>query len=157
MLKHGLVAALLVLTGPKTVHAGETSPLQARHAWIRLMPPSLPSAAYVELRNDTDRPVVLDGATSPRYGNVALHRSRVNKGMSMMQATARVTIPAHGRLRLAPGGFHLMLMQPRGAIAVGDTVPLALHFADGHQQTVDFIARPANALGDTPVAPSTGH
>ena len=49
-------------------HAGAPAHVTASHAWIRVLPGKLPAGAYVVLRNDGDRPVLLTGASSPAYG-----------------------------------------------------------------------------------------
>jgi copper(I)-binding protein len=59
-----------------------------------------------------------------------------------MVGVARVTIPAHGQFRFAPGGYHLMCMQPR--MRVGQVVPVTLRFADGSRITVRFAVRGAD-------------
>jgi len=65
--------------------------------------------------------------------------------MTMVDALA---IPAHGTQVLAPGGYHLMLMDAKQPVRPGDTVRITLKFDDGSTLPVDFIARPANALDD---------
>jgi copper(I)-binding protein len=73
--------------------------------------------------------MLLTGAATPACGMLMLHKSQDNSGMSMMMDVTTITIPAHGAVTLAPGGYHLMCMQPR--MKVGDTVHLTLTFADG--------------------------
>jgi copper(I)-binding protein len=58
-----------------------------------------------------------------------LHKSTDSSGMAMMMAVPNLTIPAHGRINLAPGGYHLMCMQPK--MKIGDKVPATLTLADG--------------------------
>jgi copper(I)-binding protein len=97
--------------------------------WLRFLLPSLPAAAYMSLRNAGAADVVLTAAASPACGMLMLHKSEDDSGMSMMMDVTTITIPAHGAVTLAPGGYHLMCMQPR--MKVGDTVHLTLTFADG--------------------------
>ena len=120
----------------------------ASHAWIRVLPGALPAGAYVVLRNDGDQPVSLTGASSPAYGEAMLHESSRAGGTSRMTMVAALAIPAHGTQALAPGGYHLMLMDAKHPVQSGDTVRITLRFGDGSTLPVDFIARPANALGD---------
>lgn len=121
--------------------------LQIGHAWIRWLPANLPAAAYAVIVNHGDANARLIGADSPDYGMVMLHRSRLEQGSSLMQAVSGMEIPAHSEAALAPGGYHLMLSEPRRAIRPGDTVKLILHFADGAALQADFPVRPANASG----------
>jgi len=58
-----------------------------------------------------------------------LHKSEDSSGMAMMMDVPNVTVPAHGSVTLAPGGYHLMCMQPD--MKVGDTVKMTLMLQGG--------------------------
>ena len=137
-------------------HADQASHIQASGGWIRVLPGALPAGAYVKLQNDDAQPAQLTGASSARYAHVMLHRSSTSDGMSNMSAVDALAIPPHGQAALAPGAYHLMLMQPITPVRPGDTVTLQLKFADGSTLDTRFMARPANALdaGDTAQHPS---
>ena len=150
-----LLAGLALATG---AHAGAADQVRATHAWIRVLPGTLPAGGYVTLENRGDHPVALTGARSPAYAEVMLHHSSTQGGMSRMAMVESLPIPAHGTVVLAPGGYHLMLMQPGAAVSPGSEVKLQLQFDDGSSLPVNFIARPANALGDeAPSPPHSGH
>lgn len=140
-----LLAGLL---GIGLAHAGTTVHVAATHAWIRVLPGALPAGAYVVLRNDGDQPVALTGASTPAYGMAMLHRSTQSGGTSRMAMVDALPIPAHGTQALAPGGYHLMLMDAKQPVQPGDTVRITLKFGDGSTLPVDFLARPASALDD---------
>ncbi len=142
-LAFSLLAGLMLAGG---VHAGAADHVQASHAWIRVLPGDLPAGAYVTLENRADQPVALSGASSNIYARVMLHHSAVQGGMSRMTMVDSLTVPAHGKVVLAPAGYHLMLMQAATPVRPGDTVRLMLKFSDGSTLPADFIARPANAL-----------
>ncbi len=148
-MKH--VAAFALLAGLSLVagvHASAADHVRATHAWIRVLPGTLPAGAYVTLENDSGQPVALTGASSDAYGQVMLHRSSTQGGVSRMTMVDSLNVPAHGKAELAPAGYHLMLMQPAAPVKPGTTVRLLLRFSDGSTLPTDFIARPANALGD---------
>lgn len=138
-----LLAGLLLAGG---AHATDAGHIRASHAWIRVLPGALPAGAYVTLENDGEQPVALRGASSTVYAEVMLHQSSREGGMSRMSMVDALNVPAHGKAELAPGGYHLMLMQPNAPVRPGDTVTLTLQFGDGSTLATDFIARPANAL-----------
>lgn len=140
------LAALLagaLVTG--SARAAQADQVHASHAWIRVLPGSLPAGGYVTLRNDADQPAILRGASSAAYAQIMLHESSTAGGMSRMRMLDRLTIPAHGQIALAPSGLHLMLMDPARPVPVGSTVKLVLRFDDGSSLATDFTARPANA------------
>ena len=53
----------------------------------------------------------------------------------------RVDVPAGGKVAFAPGGYHLMLMQPARKLAPGERVPVTLEFLGGRQVTAEFEVR----------------
>lgn len=140
-----LLASLLATASATAAAAGS---VHASHAWIRLLPGDLPAGAYLTLANDGDEPVALVGATSTAYTGIMLHQSSSESGMSRMTMVDSITVPAHGKVALAPGGYHLMLMHAARPLTAGDTVRLTLDFADGSRLPVDFLARPASAIDD---------
>lgn len=121
--------------------------LRVEHAWIRWLPANLPSAGYATLVNTSGATLRLTRASSPAYASVMLHRSRLADGDSTMEMVPALDIPAHGSVKLAPGGYHLMLSHAKRAIKPGDKVPLTLYLADGSTLQVDFSVLPANASG----------
>ena len=139
-----LFASALLSSG---AHATQAEHIRASHAWIRLLPGALPAGGYVTLRNDSDQPASLIGASSTAYGDVMLHQSMGQQtGMSRMMTIDHLDVPAHGQVALAPAGYHLMLEKATHPLQVGDTTKVTLHFADGSSLDTDFLARPANTV-----------
>lgn len=138
----GLSALLTALPA----HAADPS-LAVSGAWIRLLPGTLPAGGYFTVKNSTGRARELTGASSPAYGHVMLHHSTQSGGQSHMVMVDSVTVPAHGTLSFAPGGYHLMLMQPKGGLKVGGSVTIMLHFKNGTTLTVPFKLQAAGASG----------
>lgn len=145
-----LLLASLLFAGAAT--AGEADQVTASHGWIRLMPGALPSGGYVVLENHGDRAVALRSASSPAYADVMLHKSSTETGMGRMESVDTLSIPAHGKAALSPGGYHLMLMKAASVVKVGDKVRIDLRFSDGSTLAADFEAKPANTVdgGDMP-------
>ncbi|KGI77845.1 copper chaperone PCu(A)C [Oleiagrimonas soli] len=143
-----LALALAFALGlPALAQAKDSDAVHVRAAWIRVLPGALPNAGYAVLHNDGDRAVKLVGASSPAYSTVMLHQSSESGGVSRMRMVPSLTIPAHGKVEFAPGGYHLMLMQAVHPVKPGTQVALQLRFADGSTLHADFLARPANATG----------
>ena len=119
--------------------------IAVQQPWVRWLPVGLPAAGYATLVNAGDTPVSLVGVSSPDYGAVMIHRSLDRGGMERMVMVDSIPVPPHGRAALTPGGYHLMLMQPRHAIRPGQQVTLIFTFADGSTIAVQAPVRPANA------------
>lgn len=139
-----LLLAGLLCAGP--THAADADHVRASDAWIRVLPGNLPAGGYVTLHNDGDQPMTLLGARSSTYASVMLHQSSTRTGMGRMRMVERLDVPAHGEVALAPGGYHLMLMDAAKPVQPGQTVPVTLQFSDGSTLTTGFLAKPANAL-----------
>jgi copper(I)-binding protein len=101
--------------------------------WMRYLLPSLPAAGYMTLTNSGNTDAVLTGAASPACGMLMLHKSQDDSGMAMMMNLQTITIPANGSVTFAPGGYHLMCMQPK--MKIGDQLPITLNFQDGSSLT----------------------
>ncbi len=112
------------------------------NAWIREAPPVVKIlAGFMSISNPTDKTVVLLGAESPLFEKVELHRSIMENGMAKMEQHKQLEIPAHGRVDFSPGGFHLMLVNPRQPLKAGDTATVTIKFEGGKSFPVVFTVR----------------
>ncbi|GLU30302.1 copper chaperone PCu(A)C [Trinickia caryophylli] len=135
--------ALSLLAFATAAHAAAVS---AADAWVRWLPNKLPAAGYVTLTNTSDKDVDLVQVSSPDYDSVMLHRTISNGSTSQMVMVDKATIPAHGTLKAAPGGYHFMLEEPKHNVAPGDTVHLKMKFSDGTTLDTSFpVKSPAQA------------
>ena len=101
-------------------------------AWIRAAPPGATMmAGYATLKNSGDEPLTLLTVQSDAFRLTSLHETIVDRDVSKMREIHRLVVEPGTEVRLAPGGKHLMLMQPRHAIAVGDKVQVIFLLADG--------------------------
>lgn len=140
----GALAAGLALAGPGRA-APPADGLKASGAWMRFLLPDRPVGGYFTLANQGDMPRMLVGAASPACGMVMLHKSDTSGGMDTMAMVPSVMVPAHGSVRFAPGGYHLMCDNPAAALRPGRTVTITLKFQDGAALDVPFAVR--NAAG----------
>jgi hypothetical protein len=85
------------------------------------------SAGYLTLTNNTEETITITRVSSPSYASVELHETVVDDGIARMRALEKIEVPAGAKTTLAPGGKHLMLMQPTKVAA--DSV--SLQFYDG--------------------------
>jgi hypothetical protein len=111
--------------------------------WFRFITPAIPAAGYFTLSNSTAVPEPLIGASSPACGSLMLHRSVTKSGVEQMIMVPKVTVPAHGTLQFAPGGYHLMCMSPAGIMRPGQSVPVTLQFEGGGTFSARFPVRGA--------------
>jgi len=110
--------------------------------WVPEMPPGAHAyGAFMVLDNSGDEAVSLIRAEAPGFAKIELHESVDIDGMHRMIEKDEIVIPAQGQTRLAPGGYHIMLIGPEKRLVEGDTVPLTLTFSDGTVIEVDAMVR----------------
>ena len=112
---------------------------------MRALPAGLPAAGYFTLHNTSSHEVALTSAASAACGMLMLHKSSEEGGMGSMQDVSSVAVPAGGTVKFAPGGYHLMCMNPTAALKLGAGVTVALGFSDGSRSEVPFAVK--NAQG----------
>jgi len=110
--------------------------LSIERAWIRPAPPSAPSmAAYFTLKNQSDKDINIVAAQSSDFGMLMIHDTVVENDIAKMQHRGSLTIPAQSEFILAPLGTHMMLMQPKHALGLGQTTEITLISDTGAQIT----------------------
>ncbi|HEY0105479.1 MAG TPA: copper chaperone PCu(A)C [Rhizomicrobium sp.] len=119
--------------------------LTVSHATLRVISPSVPAGGYFELANASATPVTLLGARSAVCSAVMLHESSTEGGMARMDDIGALVVPAHGKISFAPGGRHLMCMDPAASLLTSRIVPIVLEFRDAPALAVPFAV--TDALG----------
>ncbi|HEX4860651.1 MAG TPA: copper chaperone PCu(A)C [Rhizomicrobium sp.] len=137
-----LEIAVVALLFPACALAG---PVLVSDAWMRALPAGLPAAGYFTLHNTSSKEVALTGAASSACGMLMLHKSSEQGSMGSMQDVTSVAVPAGGTVKFAPGGYHLMCMNPVPALKPGASVGVTLTFSDGSRSDVPFAVK--NAQG----------
>ena len=81
-------------------------------------------------------------ATSPVAGVVEIHEMAMDGNVMKMRAIASLDLPAGRAVELKPGGHHVMLMDLKQALQVGQSVPLTLvvEAPGGKRETVQVSA-----------------
>ena len=129
---------LLLIAGPAC--AAEVS---VTNAWIRALPARLPAGGYFMLKNLGKSDVALTGASSPSCGMLMLHRSTDANGVSSMSDMPTIAVAAGATVSFAPGGLHLMCMEPAASLKPGTRALVTLQFSDGTTSTATFAVKDA--------------
>ncbi|WP_027072735.1 MULTISPECIES: copper chaperone PCu(A)C [unclassified Luteimonas] len=141
-----LLGATLLLALSGAARAGDCLP-EIDSAWIRKPPMAMPMmAGFAEIRNPCAEPVRIVAARSPAFGAVELHETTRVDGVSRMRHVEALDVPARGTVVLAPGGLHLMLMQPKDEAVEGSTLEVELELDDGRRLAAGFQVRAPGAL-----------
>ncbi len=135
-------AALLSITAVAQVTVKE--------AWVRAtVPQQKATGAFMQLQSAQDTKLV--GAQSPVAGVVEVHEMAMDGGVMKMRAVRALPLPAGKTVELKPGGYHVMLMDLKGQVKDGDTVPVTLTVEgkDGKRQDIEVKA-PARGMSPQP-------
>jgi len=115
--------------------------------------------AFMTIANNGTAADRLTGGSTPVAGRVEVHTVSMDGGvMRMRQLEDGLEVPAGGEVTLKPGSFHVMLMDLKQPLKVGDKVPLTLTFKGAGTVETELVVKPAGAMasgmahgeGDTP-------
>jgi len=125
-----LIAACLLLAA--CVQPAAEDSLDFKDAWVRAMPSgSMMTAGFGRLVNNTVTDIEISAYSSPQFGDVSLHQTVLEGGLSRMEEVPALSMPAGSEVELAPGGYHLMLMKPLGETS--EIVEISMDLADGQR------------------------
>lgn len=133
--------ALLLAAIASQAGARECAPAM-KDGWVRLPPAAMPMmAGFGRLANPCPAPVVIVSASSPAFGEVSLHETRIVDGVNRMRELEQLRIVPDGDAIFKPGGMHLMLMQPRAPLKEGSKVVVAFKLQDGREILSELVVR----------------
>ena len=144
MKTHSLACVLLLaaLATPACARQPSICAPQVREGWVRLTPNDMPMhAGFGRIDNRCTRPATIVSASSPSYGEVELHETRMVDGVSRMRGLRELRIAPDKAAVLQPGGLHLMLIRPRSKLKAGGKVAIAFKLADGRTIHGEFAVR----------------
>ena len=137
----------LLFAGLLVPYAALAQPIQAEQPWARATAPQQKvGGAYVTLTSPAgDR---LLGASSPIAGRVELHEMQTEGDVKRMrELTGGLALPAGQAVAMAPGGYHLMLMDLKQPLVAGQAIPVQLRFRDAPPMEVQAVVAPVGASG----------
>lgn len=105
------------------------------------------TAAFMQLSATQDMRLV--AVSSPVAGVVELHRMGMVDDVMRMRAVPNIELPASKLVELKPGGYHVMLLELKEQIKVGQHVPLTLVVEDRQNRRstlhITATAQPLNS------------
>lgn len=129
---------LLALLIPATGFAQ----LEFSDAWIKNLPPPVPvRAGYMTIHNPQSRALSIVTIRSDAFASVEIHQTRMQDGMMRMDPVPNFTIAPGETVQLAPGGLHLMMMQPAQPTRPGEVHRIIIEFDDGSRQTLELTVK----------------
>ncbi len=141
--------ALSVGVGAGTANAAD---LDVKTPWVRgTVAGQKATGAFMELSSPAGTTIV--GASSPVAGITEIHEMKMDGGVMKMRAIPRLDVGAGKPVSLAPGGYHVMLMDLKQQLKKGDVVPLTLQ-VEGKDKKVESVEVKAEVRDLTTAAPA---
>jgi copper(I)-binding protein len=131
---------------PTAATSATPAEVTAANCWIRQLPSPAPSGGFLVFHNAGLQARQLTSVSSPDYGQVMMHQTTQENGMSKMSMVHQVAVPAGGSLAFKPGSYHLMLEQPRDGLKVGDHVQIEFVLDNQQQVSVSCEVKAPNAM-----------
>lgn len=142
-----LAIALLTLASGTALAAD----VDVKAPWVRgTVTGQQATGAFMEVTSKAGATIV--SVSSPVAGVTEIHEMKMDGGVMKMRAVARLDLPAGKPVKLAPGGYHVMLMDLKQALKKGDFVPLTLK-VEGKDKAVESIEIKAEVRDLTAAAP----
>lgn len=147
---HRLITTLALLClAPLAFAAAQVG---VSNAWIPQAPPGATMlAGYLTIKNNGDTAINVLAAQSDRFRSVSVHQTVIENGVAKMRELHSLEIAPGQEVKFAPGGMHLMLMQPREDISPGEHIEITILFSDGTRVPAIFDVQAAEG------ATSEGH
>ena len=116
--------------------------LDIHNAWIKNLPPAVPvRAGYMTIRNARADAISIIAIRSDAFASVEIHRTVAEDGMMRMEAVPTLVIEPGATVKLAPGGLHLMMMNPAEPTKPGDVLQIAIELDDGSTQNLNMTVK----------------
>ncbi|MDY0073484.1 MAG: copper chaperone PCu(A)C [Thauera sp.] len=129
--------------------------VEVSEAWARATV-AQQKASGVFMRLLAHRDCRLLAAASPRAATVEVHEMRIDNEVMKMSPIEGLDLPTGKVVELKPGGFHLMLLDLKQRLQVGEQLPLSLVVQCGSDaaHTIELSAeiRPLSAAAGMPSA-----
>lgn len=142
-LSRGMLALALLGAGQ-----AQAQSVIVKDAWIRgTVQGQTATGAFMELTGKSAARLV--SVSSPVAKNVEVHNMTMEKGVMKMFPVDGIDLPAGKTVRLASGGYHVMLTNLQQPLKAGDRVPLQLTFelADKKRETVELSVEVRDVTG----------
>jgi len=143
------VLAATLLNGSARAEDVKAGDLVISQPWARATPGGAKTGGgYLTIENKGNAADKLVSATADVAGKVEVHEMAMNKGvMTMRPLENGLAIDPGKTVKLAPGGYHLMMMDLNNPLKKGDKVPVMLQFEKAGKVSVTLEVQGIGAQG----------
>ncbi len=152
-MRRAFLAAILLSSLASTGYA-QSMPghqdLAVTNAWARASAGAATTgAAYFTIADNTSTDRLI-GISTPVAGKAELHETRNENGVMQMRPVPALPLEPGKTLTLAPGGYHVMLLNLKQPLKAGDSFPLTLVFEKAKPITVQVKVGAIGAAAPMP-------
>ena len=122
------VLAILGTAVPAQAHEEKTGDITIVHPWSRPAAQGQNGVIYLGIKNQGAADDRLVAVSTPLATKVELHRSTMEEGVHRMEKVESIVVPAGGKVALAPGGLHIMLIGLKFMLMAEETIPVSFTF-----------------------------
>jgi copper(I)-binding protein len=150
------VAALCA--APARAQEVKAGDLVITQAWTRATPNGAKiGGGYLTIENKGSAPDRLIGGSAEIAGKVEVHEMAMKNGvMTMRPLDNGLTIEPGKTVKLAPGGYHLMMFDLKSPLKQGDKLPLTLDFEKAGKVKLSLDVEGVGAKGPAGEADTGG-
>jgi len=122
--------------------------IEVHDAWMRAIGQGENGAVYFVLHNHSNEDDELVGATSNATDFVEIHESAMVDDVMQMKMLSSVPLSADSDVVFAPGRLHIMLVDVKRELKVGDHIGIVLHFKNHEDMIVNVSVEEIAPTGD---------
>src|SRR5947208_1664640 len=149
----------ILLATPLRADEVKAGDLVITQAWSRATPGGAKTGGgYLTIENNGSSPDRLIGGSADIAAKVEMNEMSMKNGvMTMRPLDKGLTIEPGKTVKLAPGGYHLMMMDLKGPLKQGDKVPVTLEFEKAGKVQVSLDVQGVGAQGPAAGSNAGGH
>jgi copper(I)-binding protein len=150
-----LLATLFAAT-PAPAEEVKAGDLVITQAWSRATPGGAKvGGGYLTIENKGSVPDRLIGGSAAVADKIQVHEMATNNGvMTMRPLDKGLVIEPGTTVKLAPGGYHLMLLDLKSPLKQGDKLPVTLEFEKAGKVSLSLDVQGIGAQGPAGAGPA---
>jgi copper(I)-binding protein len=153
------VCVLSYFTAPARAEEVRAGDLVITQAWSRATPGGAKvGGGYLTIENKGSAPDRLIGGSADVADKIQVHEMAMKNGVMTMRPLDKGLVIEPGKtVKLAPGGYHLMLFDLKSPLKQGDKLPVTLEFEKAGKVSLSLDVLSIGAQGPVGADGSSGH
>ena len=139
----------LLFAAPARAEEVKAGDLVITQAWSRATPGGAKiGGGYLTIENKGSAPDRLIGGSADVADKIEVHEMAMNDGVMTMRPLDKGLVIEPGKtVKLAPGGYHLMLLNLKSPLKQGDKLPVTLEFEKAGKVSLSLDVQGIGAQG----------